>query len=152
MVASLATTAVAADPETSTTTLARFDDGQVLQANHPITLQATVSTLGADFATDATMDFDATEPGAGECHGVTVDPANVDLLPDQRTRTRGRTSYTATYSGNATADRVHERPCSSSWFRPTPSTRRASASATGRSTRSGTTTVTRSGSRAAARS
>ena len=100
MVASLATTAVAADPETSTTTLARFN-GQVLQANHPITLQATVTTLGADFATDATMDFDATEPGAGECHGVTVDPANSTFCQISGLAA-GTYHYTATYSGNDT--------------------------------------------------
>ena len=101
IVASLATTVVAADPETSTTTLDRFDDGQPLQANHPIMLQATVSTLGADFATDATMDFDATEPGAGECDGVTVDPANPTFCQISGLAA-GTYHYTATYSGNAT--------------------------------------------------
>jgi hypothetical protein len=99
LVASLATSAVAADPELSSTELSVADG--TLQANHPITLQATVTTPGADFATDATIDFDAAEPGAAECLGVQVDAVNPTYC-HINSLAAGTYHYTATYSGNAT--------------------------------------------------
>jgi hypothetical protein len=97
--ASFAGTAVAADPEPSSTNLSWVADGP-LQANHQVSLLASVTTDVEGWATDATMDFDAAEDGAGECHAIPVDAGNSTLcqIPSLAA---GTYHYTATYSGNA---------------------------------------------------
>jgi hypothetical protein len=100
LVATFATGAAAVDPEPSSTNLTWVASGP-LQAHHPITLQASVTTAVDGWATDATMDFDATEPGAFECHGVAVDAGNATLCTIENPAA-GTYHYTATYSGNAT--------------------------------------------------
>ncbi|HEY6568913.1 MAG TPA: FlgD immunoglobulin-like domain containing protein, partial [Candidatus Limnocylindrales bacterium] len=95
LVASFATSAVAADPSTVTLTL---DTPGTLQANHAFTLTAVVAPATAGFDTDATIEFvDAN--GSGDDCEVAVDPGNATSCTIDLAHA-GDHSYTATYSGN----------------------------------------------------
>jgi hypothetical protein len=97
LVASLATTAVAADP--STVSLSLDTLGHPLQENHPFKVIAAVDPTPAGWDTDATINFVDINGIGPSCLDVPADPGNQTSCtiddPDP-----GIYDYRATYSGN----------------------------------------------------
>lgn len=97
---SFATTVAAVDPAPSTTTLSIVPGPQ--QANHPVTLVASVDDGGVGGFTDsATIDFVDQDGHGPSCLDVAVDAGNQTTCPINDPDA-GTYHYVATYSGNAT--------------------------------------------------